>query len=203
MLSRLKGVLRPSPNYSILTLIGNGRVLGVVGVLAFNATMHATSTETFCTSCHEMEENPYRQLQHTSHFANAIGVHATSSDCHLPKEFIPEMIHKIDSSREGWGHITGIIDTPEKHAAYAPAMKAKGIARLQANHSVERRNCHNAQHMLASSQSAQSCKHHQVMERQKKIFIDCHTGMAHPRQSGSAAANWNQCAERSRSHGAV
>jgi cytochrome c-type protein NapC len=189
MPSRLRALLRPSPKYSVLALVAIGLVLGVAGVLAFNATMHATSSEAFCTSCHEMTNNPYAQLQETSHFSNPSGVHASCSDCHVPKEFLPKMVRKIQASREVWGHLTGVIDTPEKYAAHAPVMKAREIARLTANDSQECRNCHSAERMLPSSQSARARKYHLAMEEQGRTCIECHSGIAHPHQAGQVAAH--------------
>ena len=110
----LYNLRRPSPSHSILALVGIGLVIGVIGVIAFNATLHATSTEAFCISCHEMEANAYAQLQKTSHFNNTSGVRPTCSDCHVPQEFLPKMIRKVEAAREVWGTMTGIIDTPEK-----------------------------------------------------------------------------------------
>lgn len=181
-----KRLLKPSPSRSILSLLIVGGVLGVAGVMVFNVSMHATSTEEFCISCHEMEANPWAQMQRTSHFSNAAGLHATCSDCHLPKEFVPKMIRKVEASREVWGTLMGIIDTPEKYAAHAPKMKAREIARLKANDSQECRNCHNTQRMLMASQSAKAQEYHQAMKTNGKTCIDCHSGIAHPKNSGVA-----------------
>jgi cytochrome c-type protein NapC len=116
-------LLRPSPSHSVLALLGLGLVLGVLAMIAFDTTLHATSTEEFCISCHEMKAHPYAQLQKTAHYDNAFGVRATCSDCHVPKEFVPKMIRKVEAAREVWGTITGVIDTPEKYAAHTPVMK--------------------------------------------------------------------------------
>jgi cytochrome c-type protein NapC len=179
--SWFKSLLRPSTRYSVLSLLVIGLVLGVGGLLAFDATMHATSTEAFCTSCHEMADNPYDQLQRTTHYTNPSGVAATCSDCHVPKEFIPKMIRKIEASREVWGHIRGIIDTPEKYAAHAPVMKEREIARLRANDSQECRNCHDQERMLLPVQTAKAQKFHKNMLDGSKTCIDCHTGVGHPK----------------------
>ena len=179
----LKSLLSPSPSHSILALVAVGLVLGVVGVIAFETSLHASSTEKFCISCHEMEANPYAQLQKTSHFNNAIGVRPTCSDCHVPKEFIPKMIRKVEAAREVWGTITGIIDTPEKYAAHTPAMKRREIARLRANDSQECRNCHETDHMLAALQSAKAQEYHEAKRANNKTCIDCHAGIAHPENS--------------------
>ena len=176
----LKGLLRPSPTRSVLSLLLIGIVIGIVGLVAFNATLHATSTEAFCTSCHEMGNNAYAQLQKTSHYSNPSGVSATCSDCHVPKEFGPKMIRKVEAAREVWGTITGVIDTPEKYAAHAPKMKERELKRLRANDSRECRNCHDAERMLLAMQSAKAQSYHQAMASEKKTCVDCHAGIAHP-----------------------
>lgn len=176
--SWLKKLRRPSPSHSILALVAIGLVLGVVSVIAFDASLHATSTEEFCISCHDMKR-PYTELQQTAHFNNASGVRPTCSDCHLPKEFVPKMIRKVEAAREVWGTMTGIIDTPEKYAAHLPAMKAREIARMQANDSQECRNCHDPAHMQADLQSKMAQRFHKPERVKDQSCIDCHAGIAH------------------------
>lgn len=181
-------LLRPSATHSVLALLLAGIGLGALGVVGFNVTMHATSTEEFCTSCHTME-TPFAQLKKTTHHSNSSGVSAGCSDCHLPKEFAPKMIRKIEASREIWGEITGVIDTPEKYAAHAPQMKQREIARLRANDSQECRNCHSVNRMLTALQSSKAQAFHQAMSTNGKTCIDCHAGIAHPSNlAGPAAA---------------
>ena len=186
----LKGLLQPSPTRSVLSLLAVGLVIGVAGVLTFDATMHATSTEAFCTSCHEMEINPFAQVKKTAHHSNKAGIAATCSDCHLPKEFVPKMIRKVEASREVWGTLMGIIDTPEKYRAHAPKMKAREIARLQANDSQECRNCHQVDRMLLAAQTAKAREYHEAMLSNGKTCIDCHSGIAHPESSGTAVLHY-------------
>ena len=90
------------------------------------------------------------------------------------------MIRKVEAAREVWGTITGVIDTPEKYAAHAPAMKQREIARLQANNSQECRNCHDSAHMQADLQSKMAQRFHQPNRVGDKSCIDCHEGIAHP-----------------------
>ena len=170
---------QPTAKYSVLLLTGVGVTVGVLGVLTFDATMEATSTEQFCVSCHEMSDNAGMMLEGTTHFKNTSGVRPTCSDCHLPHEFIPKMIRKVEASREVWGSITGIIDTPEKYAAHAPAMKKREIARLKANDSQECRNCHDTKQMLFEMQTAKAQEYHQAVEHAGKTCIDCHAGLTH------------------------
>jgi len=131
----LKSLLKPSPSRSILALVAVGLIIGVVGVITFEASLHASSTEKFCIGCHSMKANPYAQLQKTSHFDNVTGVRPTCSDCHVPREFIPKMIRKIEAAREVWGNITGIIDSPEKYA-----VAALQSAKAQQFHAAKRLN---------------------------------------------------------------
>lgn len=175
----VSGLRRPSPTYSVLTLLVAGIVLSTFAVLAFDTAMHVTSTEEFCISCHDMQQ-PYIEFQNTPHFKNASGVTATCTDCHLPKEFGPKMVRKVEAAREVWGSITGVIDTPEKYAAHLPAMKQREIARLQANDSQECRNCHNPERMRADLQSKMAQRFHQPSRVKDKSCIDCHEGIAHP-----------------------
>jgi cytochrome c-type protein NapC len=169
----------PSARWSVAALLGTGILVGVLGTVGFEAGLKATSTEAFCTSCHEMYDNSYAMLESTSHFHNKTGVRPTCADCHVPQEFVPKMIRKIEAAREVWGHFTGIIDTPEKYAAHAPVMKAREIARLQANDSAECRNCHEMSQTILELQTEKAQKYHQALEHKDKTCIDCHRGIAH------------------------
>ena len=100
----LEFLLHPTARYSVLAVLGVGLAAGIVSVVAFEITMTATNTEQFCTSCHEMRDNPGMLLKGTTHFKNKSGVRPTCSDCHVPREFIPKMIRKIEASREVWGN---------------------------------------------------------------------------------------------------
>lgn len=161
-----------------------GLLLGVVALASFNGVMHATSTEEFCgAACHEMS-TPLNTLQQTAHYSNNHGNAATCSDCHVPREFIPKMVRKIEASREVWGHLTGLIDTPEKYAAHQPAMREREINRLRANDSQECRNCHQVDRMDFEAQPRMAKRLHGKMEKSGKTCIDCHDGIAHELKSG-------------------
>lgn len=114
--TRFLRLLRRSPNRSAASLLVTGLLVGAGGPLAFGAIMHATSTEAFCTSCHAMAENPYQQLQNTTHYSNPSGVTATCSDCHVPQAFVPKMIRKLQASREVWSARPASTATPASGA---------------------------------------------------------------------------------------
>lgn len=164
-----------------IPIIG-GVILGIIGMVVFDTTLHATSTDEFCTSCHEMQ-TPLEGLRTTAHFNNHLGVTAGCADCHLPHDFIPKMVRKVEAAREVYGHFTGIIDTPEKYAAHLPKMKAREIARMRANDSAECRYCHDVTRMDLSTQPTLASRQHGSMKTSGKTCIDCHTGIAHPEET--------------------
>ena len=207
-------LFRPSARWSVFSILCLGIVLTLVGIIGFEASMAYSSTEDFCSnSCHEMTEHPYATLKNTSHFHNGSGVRPDCAACHIPKPFIPKMIRKIEASREVWGHITGIIDTPEKYAAHVPAMKAREVARLRANDSAECRNCHDVEHMIPALQSAKARQYHQAMKQNGKTCIDCHQGIAHSypeleqttalRQDATSTADQSTADQSTPEHGAA
>ena len=159
----------------LLTGIG----VGVLGMLGYDYAMTATSTDEFCTSCHEMESGAFALLQETTHFRNESGVRPGCSDCHVPAKGLPKIWRKIQASREVWGHMMGTIDTPEKYLAHAPVMKEREIARLKANDSQECRNCHEVDAMDFEQQSRMAKRSHGKMAVSGKTCIDCHEGLAH------------------------
>ncbi len=162
----------------LVTLVA-GLVLGVAAYAAYDGVMHFTSTDEFCgSSCHEMEA-PRTALEQTAHHSNAHGVSVGCSDCHIPKEFVPKMLRKIEASREVWGHWTGVIDTPEKYAAHQPVMAERELNRLRANDSQECRNCHLVEQMDFSVQDRAVRRYHRAMKQRDKTCIDCHQGIAH------------------------
>ena len=170
---------KPAVGWSVLSLGGMGLLLGVVSTLGFQFSLEVTNTEAFCTSCHEMSAQPYQAVQKTSHYNNRSGVRPTCSDCHVPHKFIPKMIRKIEASREVWGHLIGLIDTPEKYAEQLGAMKGREIDRMRNNDSNGCRTCHDVERMVLAQQTSKAQKYHQVMKAEKKTCIDCHQGIAH------------------------
>ena len=108
---------RPSTHLSLGLLAIGGFVAGILFWGAFNTALELTNTEKFCTGCHEMHANVYQELQRTIHFSNRSGVRATCPDCHVPKEWGPKIIRKIQASNELLHKALGSVDTPEKFQA--------------------------------------------------------------------------------------
>jgi cytochrome c-type protein NapC len=152
---------------------------GVIFWGGFNWALEMTNTEKFCISCHEMEENVFKEYRNTIHYQNRTGVRATCPDCHVPKEWGPKMIRKIKASREVYGKIMGTISTPEKFAHERLRLAQNEWSRMKANNSQECRNCHNYEYFDYSVQGRRSNQMHQAGFAEGKTCIDCHKGIAH------------------------
>jgi cytochrome c-type protein NapC len=156
--------------------------LFVAGILfwgAFNTAMEWTNREAFCISCHEMNDNVYREYRNTIHYQNRTGVRATCPDCHVPKDWTHKIIRKIQASNELWHHVLGSIDTPEKFNAKRAELASHEWARMKATDSRECRNCHSFDFMDFAEQDARSGRQHQVAIADGQTCIDCHKGIAH------------------------
>ncbi len=172
-------VWSPSQKYSLGALIVAGGLAGIIFWGGFNTFMEYTNTLGFCISCHEMEENVYLEYKKTIHYTNRTGVRTVCSDCHVPKEWIPKLVRKIQASNELFHHLIGSIDTPEKFEAARLEMAERVWASMEATGSRECRNCHSFEAMdLEEQRRRPRTKHPEAME-EGKTCIDCHKGIAH------------------------
>lgn len=184
-MNRLLAILKkPSAKYSLLTLLVAGFVSGVIFWGGFNTVMEATNTLEFCIGCHEMRDNVYQEYKQTIHYSNRTGVRAICSDCHVPKDWTHKMIRKIQASKELWGKITGVIDTPEKFQEHRLQMAESEWRRMKANDSRECRNCHSFDSMDTERQKLRGSKMHKIARDDNKTCIDCHKGIAHKKPKG-------------------
>ena len=175
---------KPSAKYSLLSLLVVGFFSGIFFWGGFNTGMEATNTMEFCIGCHEMRDNVYVEYKKTIHYTNRTGVRAVCSDCHVPKDWTHKMIRKIQASKEVWGKITGVIDTPEKFAEHRLKMAESEWARMKASDSRECRNCHSFDAMDVEKQKLRGAKMHKIGLSEKKTCIDCHKGIAHTKPKG-------------------
>ncbi len=187
-MARLKALLawfwqvarRPSAHFSLVFLALGGFVCGIAFWGAFNTALELTNTETFCTSCHEMRDNVYQELQHTVHFSNRSGVRATCPDCHVPHEWTHKIARKIQASKEVWGKVFGRISTRDKFLDHRLELAKHEWARFKSNDSLECRNCHSALAMDLTKQSARAADiHSRYLITGQRTCIDCHKGIAH------------------------
>jgi cytochrome c-type protein NapC len=170
---------RPSVKWSVLTLLLIGFFGGIIFWGGFNTGMEATNTLGFCISCHEMRDNVYQEYKQTIHYSNRTGVRAICSDCHVPHEWTPKIIRKIQASRELWGKLTGYVDTKEKFEAHRMELATREWARMKSVDSRECRNCHSFDAMSADKQRQSVYTKHMKAKADGQTCIDCHKGIAH------------------------
>jgi cytochrome c-type protein NapC len=170
----------PSVHLSFGFLALGGFVSGVLFWGGFNTAMEATNTEAFCVSCHEMRDNVFEDLKPTIHYTNRSGVRATCPDCHVPHQWTRKVARKMQASKEVWGTIFGTINTREKFLDMQLKLAQHEWARLEANDSLECRNCHEYESMDFTRQSPRAAAaHERWLENRERTCIDCHKGIAH------------------------
>ena len=187
-MARLKSLLlwfwgiasRPSTHLSLGFLALGGFICGVMFWGAFNTALELTNTEKFCTSCHEMRDNVYQELQRTIHFSNRSGVRASCPDCHVPHGWTDKIARKMQASKEVWGKIFGTISTRQKFQEMRLELAKHEWARLKANDSLECRNCHSSIAMDFTKQTRRAADiHARFLVTRERTCIDCHKGIAH------------------------
>jgi len=164
------------------TTVGASLFFMIVGVIfwgGFNTAMEATNTLEFCISCHEMEENVYREYTETIHYNNPAGVRATCSDCHVPRPWVHKVVRKIQATNELFHKALGSIDTPEKFDAKRLTLARNVWRTMKATDSRECRNCHDYTTMDPEKQQPRARKQHMNAMEAGNTCIDCHKGIAH------------------------
>ncbi|WJW75953.1 NapC/NirT family cytochrome c [Thiohalobacter sp. IOR34] len=165
----------------------------VAGILfwgGFNTAMEATNTLSFCISCHEMESTVYQEYRHSVHFRNPSGVQAACPDCHVPRDWTPKIIRKIQASVEVYHWLMGSIDTPEKFEAKRAVLAEKVWKTMKRTDSRECRNCHRFDSMELERQGLFAQKKHRRAQADDMTCIDCHKGISHrlPKETEAEAA---------------
>ena len=169
---------RPS-RLALGTLLILGFAGGIIFWGGFNTAMEMTNREQFCIGCHEMRNNVYQEYMQTVHYNNRSGVRATCPDCHVPHEWGPKMLRKLQASKEVYAKIFGLIDTPQKFEETRIELAQNEWRRMKNNHSQECRNCHNFEYMDFTAQKTVAAKMHSKAVEDGQTCIDCHKGIAH------------------------
>lgn len=167
---------RPSLRWPFLVLVGAGLVIGVAASGTFVAAMHLTSTDAFCSSCHQIDIVP--EWKASPHYANAAGFVAGCSDCHEPSDPLGMVVRKVKAVDETWNQLLGTISTPKKFEAHRLELAQKEWARLRADNSQECRSCHQMTTMNDPSKTFLRDMHRTALAN-GQTCIDCHKGVAH------------------------
>ena len=172
-------------NRSIVVIFALGTLFGILFWGGFHTVVEQTNSLWFCTSCHEMSQ-VYEEYKQSVHYKNAAGVRAICSDCHVPKEWWPKMVRKVQATNELYHKLAGTIDTREKFEARRLQMAERVWDGMRANGSRECHNCHTFESMDFHKQERRSAeKMQKVIDRQTgETCIDCHKGIAHKLPEG-------------------
>ena len=154
-------------------------VVGVVLWGGFNWGMEITNTESFCISCHEMQENVYTEYVGTVHDGNRSGVKATCPDCHVPRPWVHKIVRKIKASNEVYHKLMGTVNTPEKFNEHRLTMARRVWDAMKSTDSRECRNCHDWDTMNPERQKPRARNQHKFAMENGHTCIDCHKGIAH------------------------
>ncbi len=154
----------------------------IAGILfwgGFNLTMELTNVESFCISCHEMEDNVYMEYVRTVHYRNPSGIKATCPDCHVPRDWNHMLVRKMRATNELLHKVIGTIDTREKFLARRFHLAKIVWKSMQRSDSRECRNCHRSESMDLRGQAPDASTIHEEGRRKGATCIDCHKGIAH------------------------
>jgi nitrate/TMAO reductase-like tetraheme cytochrome c subunit len=183
------GLWRRPRMWFLLGIPLGGFLMFLAGIIfwgGFNTAVEATNSLGFCTSCHEMD-TVYEEYKKSVHYQNQSGVRAICPDCHVPKEWTPKMVRKIQASfNELPKTILGTIDTPEKFKAVRLELAEDVWKSMKATDSRECRNCHSIEAMKIAEQDKSAQKKHNLerMREKNETCIDCHKGIAHELPEG-------------------
>lgn len=174
----IKRLFSPSTRWSVFSLLILGGIGGVIFWGGFNTAMEQTNRLEFCISCHSMSK-PYEEYKKSPHYANASGVRAICSDCHVPKDWTAKLVRKIQATGELWHHFNGKLSTPEKFEEHRKELASRVWATMKANDSRECRNCHSYESMAFHKQSSRAREKMEPALKNGETCIDCHKGIAH------------------------
>ena len=176
----LRAILWPSGWLPLPLVTLGGFLAGAVFWIGFNQVLEATSTDSFCISCHSMRSTVFEEFKTTRHAVNIPGVTAGCADCHIPQAFTAKMVRKVQAVGEVWSEVIGRVSTPEKFDRHRWAMAEREWARLKADDSAPCRSCHDATAMdLAKQSPAAAAVHRARLLTGQATCIDCHKGIAH------------------------
>lgn len=170
---------RPSARYPLLAILLAGFVGGVLFWGGFHTAMEATNSLEFCTGCHTMLDNSFKEYKTTVHYANRSGVRAVCSDCHVPRDWSHKVMAKIGASSDVYHELMGTVSTPEKFEARRMQMAQHQWDKMKASDSRECRNCHSFDAMSPDVQKKSVYDKHVAARQSGKTCIDCHKGVAH------------------------
>ena len=153
-----------------------------------SAFLAYTSTNAYCTSCHELTP-VIEEYRMSSHFRNASGVRADCADCHVPQEFWPSVVDHAHALVELYRHYDGTIETPELFEEHRLRLARQVWDEMESSNSRECRTCHVADAFDFAAQSQESrAAMEPLADQHGGNCITCHQGIVHALPDMDAAA---------------
>lgn len=181
-----RNLFRPSATLSVFTLVILGAVLGAVAFWTGQVTLHATSTDDFCMTCHS-NHSLRDEVLASSHGNNAAGIVVECRDCHLPSESFAYLRKKIAVSPDLWRFITTPGFNTQEHLEEHRlewAELARGYLR-----SIDSSTCTDCHRRIYDDPPPEGMSRMAIgvhtMNRnrdpaERQTCVDCHLGVAHP-----------------------
>jgi thiosulfate dehydrogenase len=173
-----------------------GGLLGLALFAVANRSIQLAGTNEFCsTACHSMKPaaDAYRR---SVHFANAVGVPATCSDCHIVNESARDrgawqwLQLVAFKARVGTSdmidEMRGTIGTPEKWEAERARLGKQVRTFVKRTDSSTCRGCHELR--AFRSGSMYQLVHGKMIEAKDVDCVSCHAGIAHVYDAPPASA---------------
>ncbi|WP_394129378.1 NapC/NirT family cytochrome c [Shewanella maritima] len=180
-----RALFKPSAKYSIIVLLLIGVVMGVVGYFATQQTLHATSTDDFCMTCHSNHSLKDEVLA-SAHGGGRAGVTVQCQDCHLPHGPVDYLVKKIIVSKDLYGFLT--IDGFNTQEWLDENRKEQADLALKYFHATDSANCTHCHTRIYENQPEEMSRMAKRMHERnanqegdkRKTCVDCHKGVAHP-----------------------
>ncbi|SHI15588.1 NapC/NirT family cytochrome c [Ferrimonas marina] len=167
-------------------------ILGILAWVGFEVSMEMSSTDEFCTSCHNSPSRWVMDEWHneSAHFNTRSGVVVTCHDCHIPKTFFAKVWVKGTSAASHiTTQLTGKYKTKEDFEQHRLALAQQVWDVMEKTDSRECRSCHNVERMDPAQQSETAAQFHEVLADGGVTCIDCHKGIAHHLPGALTQAN--------------
>ncbi|WP_445946795.1 NapC/NirT family cytochrome c [Shewanella sp.] len=178
-------ITKPSSQYSVLLLLVVGIIVGVVGYFTVQQTLHITSSDAFCMTCHS-NHSLKEEVLASSHGGSKSGVVVECQQCHLPQEPLNYLIKKIIVSKDVIGFLT--IENFNTQAWLEENRKAQADIARDYLRSIDSSTCQNCHKRIYEDQSEAMNNmavrmHHKNSKKvppERQTCIDCHKGIVHP-----------------------
>lgn len=181
-----RAIFKPSARLSIFSLVLIGGILGAIAFWTGQVTLHATSTDDFCMTCHS-NHSLRDEVMASVHGNNAAGIVVQCRDCHLPNESFAYLRKKIAVSPDLWRFITtpgfNTQEHLEEHRLEWAELTREYLRSIDSSTCSD---CHSRIYddPPPDGMSRMAVNVHRFNANrdpaERQTCVDCHTGVAHP-----------------------